>query len=788
MPREVSCRLVHHGAAASSSPHCLVWMPPTPLYPSQIAYSSHGILNLCMRQNVVFGSSKESIWSVSQTLRTSMPCAEPSKRVITSLANVNESLVCGFSNGTVTMWTCNGNHEWTERPILTQETGRSITHLDGHYCARDNRWVLFTCLSDGTQMITFDNEESSPAITQVSNFAANVVKCQVLPFDKLVVLIGTAAPRHNKIHVHLLDASHNLHHCGSLTGHEDWITCLAWNTTSTLLASGSQDAKIRLWEFTTTASEALEEMAIVSDHSGSTEEEDDLLDDEDEEGEARLELIHDKGVTRVTLEALLFGHEEAVTSVCFHPNPMPLYRQAEILISSSMDRTLLIWSVFTGVWTPLTRVGSAGGILGGSIGSTLLGFVDFAVEPINGTCLVGHAYGGALHVWNVVQDADIQSTEDLSLEDIAMYNKWKAMPCITGHFDGVTDLCWEAENGDYLLTVSADQTCRLWAPLKNEDNDNVWLELARPQVHGYDLVAVTSLSTKEHRHLYVSGADEKEARVFDAPMSTIRLLETIYGEDHEADNGTARVECAYIPSLGLSQKASAADGAEMDTSETDVVTATKEELRRRVPLERDLGVVSLWPEVRKLFGHNTELFCLASTVSACSGPKFETSPFSRDVLVASSAKARDVDAASIRLWDAERGKCNQVLAGGHRSTVAALCFSPDGRYLVSSKARFLSHFCSCANARFIQASSGKDRRLCLWSRNDDDKTFPTFSLSSAIDSAHKRIVWGLHFCPFDASLLASGSRDGCVKLWKVSDTQGIAEGSRETPFLTEVSS
>ena len=59
-----------------------------------------------------------------------------------------------------------------------------------------------------------------------------------------------------------------------------------------------------------------------------------------------------------------------------------------------------------------------------------------------------------------------------------------------------------------------------------------------------------------------------------------------------------------------------------------------------------------------------------------------------------------------------------------------------------------------------------------------------FALGSAIESAHKRIVWGLHFCPFDPSLLASGSRDGCVKLWKASIPQ---QESDTNPTLTEVS-
>jgi elongator complex protein 2 len=246
------------------------------------------------------------------------------------------------------------------------------------------------------------------------------------------------------------------------------------------------------------------------------------------------------------------------------------------------------------------------------------------------------------------------------LEDLALRNKWNAMPCVTGHFESVTDLCWEAESGDYLLTVSADQTCRLWAPVPAlEDDEDIWVEMARPQVHGYDLTAVTSVSTEEHRHLFVSGADEKEVRVFDAPLSTLRLLQAACGKEAQIEKEISRVERAYIPSLGLSQKASAADGAEVDTSDFD---PTLEESQLRLPLERDLGAVSLWPEMRKLYGHNTELFCLTSTVSACSGPKFSSSPFANDVLVASSTKARDVDAAAIRLWDVENGKCVQVLS------------------------------------------------------------------------------------------------------------------------------
>jgi len=48
---------------------------------------------------------------------------------------------------------------------------------------------------------------------------------------------------------------------------------------------------------------------------------------------------------------------------------------------------------------------------------------------------------------------------------------------------------------------------------------DAWIEISRPQVHGYTLSAVTSISTINHKHHLVTGADEKEPRVFDGTHS-----------------------------------------------------------------------------------------------------------------------------------------------------------------------------------------------------------------------------------------------------------------------------
>ena len=85
----------------------------------------------------------------------------------------------------------------------------------------------------------------------------------------------------------------------------------------------------------------------------------------------------------------------------------------------------------------------------------------------------------------------------------------------------------------YLVSVSLDQTARLLAPWRHQEEGttgntvSTWHEIARPQIHGYDAQCIAF----SDKWTFVSGSDEKVLRVFDAPQTFVRSLAQLTGND-----------------------------------------------------------------------------------------------------------------------------------------------------------------------------------------------------------------------------------------------------------------
>lgn len=278
----------------------------------------------------------------------------------------------------------------------------------------------------------------------------------------------------------------------SLEGHEDWVRCVAITTYGDclLLATGAQDNYIRLWRIAPAA----------SDTSGL-----DLLDEFEQRigGDEGVQLstkahvlsVDDQGTPRrynVTLEALLLGHDSGLTNVHWSPEEHPL------LLSSAADNSLIIWSPSEaeaaaagrsrdGIWVPEHRFGSLGG----------RGLAFFAaVWGAQAESVIATGWTGGVERW------------------VRAGTGWDAAPGLTGHFGPVHSVAWDP-HGDYILSASADQTSRVHAacdPPSAGLKAPVWAEIARPQIHGYDLVDAAFLSPFR----FASGAEEKVLRVFDA--------------------------------------------------------------------------------------------------------------------------------------------------------------------------------------------------------------------------------------------------------------------------------
>ncbi|XP_025220660.1 elongator complex protein 2 isoform X7 [Theropithecus gelada] len=325
--------------------------------------------------------------------------------------------------------------------------------------------------------------------------------------------------------------------------------------------------------------------------------------------------------------------------------------------------------------------------------------------------------------------------------------EWTPEIVISGHFDGVQDLVWDPE-GEFIITVGTDQTTRLFAPWKRKDQSQVtWHEIARPQIHGYDLKCLAMIN----RFQFVSGADEKVLRVFSAPRNFVENFCAITGKslNHVLCNQDSDLpEGATVPALGLSNKAVfQGDIASQPSDEEELLTSTGFEYQQvafqpsiltEPPTEDHLLQNTLWPEVQKLYGHGYEIFCVT-----CNSSK---------TLLASACKAAKKEHAAIILWNTTSWKQVQNLVF-HSLTVTQMAFSPNDKFLLAVS---------------------RDRTWSLWKKQDTispefEPVFSLFAFTNKITSVHSRIIWSCDWSP-DSKYFFTGSRDKKVVVWGECDS------------------
>jgi WD40 repeat protein len=632
-------------------------------------------------------------------------------------------------------------------------------------CDTDGRVLVFvadfgeTLLSDAEWSLREEVSVPAPNARGVPN-VQQTASLSRLPGTQVPVL--ATAGTHTNILLFVETGSGRFALAATLPGHQEWIQGLSFSAplmtplgpgkedseASVVLASASQDTFVRLWQLRG-ISEA--EVQATNPSSGASSLGDSVR--------SRGHVFRVRGrYFRMNLYAVLADHEQWVQSVAWSSSVLAqrggswALVQPLLLLTASMDKTMILWgpdadavlperlvlenleaSIET-AWHPRVSVGAgleSEGIYGGLL------------SPC-GRFLFAYSYNGALHLWR----SETRSPCGFS-------RSWVPLPTLSGHQGSVVDCSWIGfgmeGNVDALVTVSSDQTTRVWGPWRNTAR---WCELSRAQVHGFDLTAVCTL--RSQKEFIISSSTEKVIRCFGVPDA---VLASITGEPWPESG--RHVVGATLPPLGLSNKpvvvlaneaiTTASDftsekpaeeqlliskeqqfvrGAEL-LGEKGVVGALVEALAEysrspAPPVEDSLARMTLWPEEHKLYGHQYEVSVLERSHNG--------------KIIASACVALGHRAhihAAIALWDVESwtqvGEISTTTADsvksgklfGHTLSVQQLAFSPSDSFLVSIS---------------------RDRSLCIWRLGWQDG-LASVSLAQRVEKCHTRVV---HCCSFSA--------------------------------------
>ncbi|CAJ1977478.1 unnamed protein product [Sphenostylis stenocarpa] len=654
-------------------------------------------------------------------------------------------LLSGDADGAIMLWEMSlADGKWRQVLQLPQLHKKGVTCISGIMVSQTE--ALFASTSSDCTVCVWElvfpiNGSGDCKLSCLDSFTIGsksmvALSLAELPGDggQIVLAMGGLD---NKIHLYCGGRTGKLVHACELKGHTDWIRSLDFSlpinvngeVNNIFLVSSSQDKGIRIWKMALRSS--------MSNGNGICK-----------KGEISLSsyiegpvLLAGSSSFQISLESLLIGHEDWVYSVMWQPPSVSsiegdAYYQPQSILSASMDKTMMIWQPekISGVWMNVVTVGE--------LSHCALGFYGGHWSP-NGDSILAHGYGGSFHLWKDVGN-----------------DNWLTQKVPSGHFAPVTDIAW-ARSGDYIISASHDQTTRIFAPWKIEaslQDGEFWHEISRPQVHGHDINCMAVIHGKGN-HRFVSGADEKVARVFEAPLSFLKTLNnaTLHKSCPSDDIlGNVQILGANMSALGLSQKPiyvqavheiperSEIDG--IDTLETipDAIPTVFTE----PPIEDQLAWHTLWPESHKLYGHGNELFSL------CCDHKGE--------LVASSCKAQSAAVAEVWLWQVGSWKAVGRLQS-HSLTVTQMEFSHDDNFLLTVS---------------------RDRQFSVFSITRTGSVEINYSLL-ARQEGHKRIIWSCSWNPHGYEF-ATGSRDKTVKIWAVEKDSSIKQLMTLPQFMSSV--
>ena len=510
-------------------------------------------------------------------------------------------------------------------------------------------------------------------------------------------------------------------HLRTFRGHSRFVLNVAFSPDGVTLASGSWDGTIRLWEVATGRYLRMFQghtsyvLNVAFSPDGQT------LASGSQDSTVRLwEVATGKHLR--TLER----HTRSVWSVSISPD-------GQILASGSWDGNIHLWEVATGKhlrrlrWTAVGRS------------------VSFSPD---GRTLAGAGEDGAIRLWEVATG--------------------KRLGAFEGHIDYIKSVSFSSD-GRTLASASEDGTVRLWevatgVPLRTLEGHTGFVEsvsfspdgqtLARSDkdgtVHLWEVATGVPLHTLEGHTSYAHSVSfSPNGRILASGSSdkTVRLWGVAAGEHLRTLIG----HTSYVYSVSFDL-----DGRKLASVSAD-------------------GTVRLWEvatgkQLHTLIGHTDKVYSVA---------------FSPD----GGTLATGGEDETVRLWEVATGKHLRMLEG-HLFDVYSVSFSPDGGTLASGGLDGTVRLWEVATGKHLRTLKGHTDEVksvafspdgTILASGSQDKTVYLWEVSTGIHlhtfEGHTNYVLSVSFSP-DGLTLASGGADGTVLLWDA--TPFISEGGQLT--------
>ena len=467
------------------------------------------------------------------------------------------------------------------------------------------------------------------------------------------------------------------------------------------------------------------------------------------------------------------GHTLPVTLMDFHPSNV-------FVATASVDGSVRIWDVRGGFVTHVFRP-YQGGESGGMRSVTSLKWKSHSITEL--ILAIGRE-DGSIAIHNLIDQQD----ENLCV--------------LRDHMGTVTCMDWSPDNEQFFVSTGRDAVLNLWK-LTTVDDETTKTKKGKKKgkkeqegprktyqrIHTkplYEQVEGMVLLKSPSRDLLVATAGGKgNVRIWSSGWSTDKHtgFECIAEQPSTEIFGEAKG--GY---MDLKFHARSQDG----DSQGQLIVADAEHNLQFLSLSENQKLSS----TRTIVGHNDEILDLkilpngqeesTRAVIATNSAQvrlFDLGTFSCEILDGHTATVLCVDVSpcgryiatcgkdkTMRLWNASTCQCIGV-ATGHTEAIGAASLSRKiGRYDVSGKA-------TINGAGSFAVTASKDRTLKRWNLPGSsvlDETKEAIELTTFCNArAHDKDINIVSVAPND-SMVATGSQDKTVKLWKSTDLSLVA--------------